>query len=400
MKIVKLKPSEHRRWRANVSLLIDKAGKIVRPMTLREAQVISELQKKAVNARGPLIAEEIDPTAEPPLEGEQPTTIELRVTPHAVKGSTARHYVQTIGEHEVILDRDLMVREVFANHGECQLRSMTGQMMRAIRDTSKTRPLAADANRHAPKPEHCVCLDWGTTPHPGTHHPVCEWNLIAPFGERAPAEGVGTTGGEATRVQVGQFNMPAESQASLDTHASVTVDAKHEQVPAPKDCVCARWAKNEQSVDGQHHNICEWHDRWLTIHPLVEAPRPVARPKVERPPQKVLVSLKTGLPARVAQPDEIEAASGVSGVVEIAGEQFSVIAENELPDRSPSTEQVRETFGTLAGAAQSSAPRRVLDPLITPPPKPVDDPTIPISIHDATPEQLQAALSRATQGAA
>jgi hypothetical protein len=320
MKILRLSPQDARTWRENRAVLVDENGDHVRPIELQETRILSELQKKARTTRQPMEHHHkyMTPSGE--------VTSHLVVSFKDIAPRTTV-MVSTIDGREVVEGRDFFRRQVLKVHGECQLRSHTGQFMCAIRDPNVRRPTAKDAQRQAPRPEHCMCRGWGHA-HPGRHHSLCEWNAKAPYEEQALPD-------EATTMveqKILPDTRPAEkpsilqqqpraranaAEASADVAANISAAVAAATVPHPDTCVCKDFVMphtGEKRPDGVHHPLCQHKDAWDASHL----------------PKMFLVNLSTGEVSRRATAEEIKEASGDKGYVTIGETQFGVMPEHEV----------------------------------------------------------------------
>jgi len=318
MKILRLSPTDARTWRENRSILIDENGDCVRPILLAETRVLSELQKKCRATRQQM---EVDFKQTTPA-GEVTTHIAVMFRD---LGPRSTVMVSLVDGYEVIDGRDFFQRQVLKVHGECQLRSHTGQFMKAVRDPNFQRPTAKDAQRHAPRPEHCNCKSWGS--HPGRHHSICEWNLKAPLEEQALPDEASTTIIEQRLlpethrrmekpsildVQTPRKNA-AESRTAAVAAAPVPVAPR---IPHPDVCQCKDFAMpntGEKRPDGVHHPICQFREAW----------------EASSLPKMFLMNVSTGQITRHATSNEIRA-SGEKGYITIGDEQYGVVPESEV----------------------------------------------------------------------
>jgi hypothetical protein len=314
MKIIRLTPTDARTWRENRPLLLDAEGKVVRAITIGESRVLSNLMKKVRQIRKPV---ELDYT-------EEGRTSKIHVSFDLVGRDQIVVPKTTIDGHEVIEGREWFRKEVLRIHGECQLRNHTGRFMCVVRDPNLKRPTPKDAERMAPKPEHCQCRSWGTA-HPGRHHPHCEWNAKAPEDERAFETDLKRLVAAAEPATFEKPSILSQAVVSRERYlppedrASVIA----ETTPSPEACPnsCSSWAKTKGSEEGQHHPICKFHEKWRAAHP------PEGKPLTER---YFLLSLTTGKVAREATLDEVRQASGDKGFLTVGDEEYTVVPEQEV----------------------------------------------------------------------
>lgn len=348
MKIVKLSPVDARTWRQNQLVLLNAEGEFVRNVTAGEAKALSELTKKAKHGRK-------DVSATLLVEGKK---VVLTVKPTVVQRTV--QISQLVDGLRVVSGRDHFTKQVLAVHGECQLRTHTGQFMKTIVDPSKPRPMRSrGGDARAPHPDACQCKPWGEK-HEGRHHKVCSWNATAPLDQRALESGAEPSGvlemiEDAPEAVAGHvigkpsLLSPASLTTKVDTSKArpsggvigkpsilggnavsgapspVATPAVTAPAPAvkktvwsPSECPneCSAWAKVEGSVDGEHHPICQWKEGW-------EASRVGAAETMH------LVSLSSGGVSREATVAEA-AEAAEKGYVVIGSEQFAVMPESEV----------------------------------------------------------------------
>jgi hypothetical protein len=318
-KIIRLNPTDARTWRQNQPVLLDSNGAFVRLVSFSESRALGDVEKRARHLRQPVKLA---------FKDESGKSVELSSTPMQLSRETIVLRT-TIDGLEVMSGRDYFRKQVLEQHGECQLRSHTGQFMCSIRDPNVVRPSAKDAMRNAPKPSSCPCRDWGT-PHEGRHHPICEWNVKAPPDERAlPEDSMQSLGMIPVAAPVMKqekpsiLNMPRLPERAVRAAAASAVSAPVAKAQvmkpvAPEDCVCKDWAKTAASEPGKHHPICEHKEAWEAW----EANHGVAE-------KFLLVNLETSEIGRQATAEEARAARSEAGFVLIGDVQFGVITESE-----------------------------------------------------------------------
>lgn len=300
-KIIRLNPTDARTWRQNISVLLDGDGAFVRNIAFIEMNEVGRIEKRARHLRQS-VREEVK------IGDKQ---VEIVSTPVHVSRETM-HIRSTVDGLNVVGGRDFFRSQVLKQHGECQLRSHTGQFMCSIRDPNMIRPTAKDAMRNAPRPEACACKDWGQK-HPGRHHPICEWNVKAPPDERALPEDQAGVPLLPSVVKVEKPSIltmpkkPASIPASMSRAAAPVVMA-----PSPETCVCKDWAG---SVSGQHHSVCQFKEAWEAANGGQET--------------MLLLNLESGEVGRRASAEEIAEARGEKGFVLIGSVQYGVISETE-----------------------------------------------------------------------
>lgn len=349
MKIVKITPSQVREWRANLPVLVDPGEPlaVVRPLTEREVKIFSELERRAKQSREGQLAVESEGES-----NERRLAIELlEVNPQTIAMQ------KTIDGLRVVDGREHFKSRILAKHGECQMRSFTGRLMKTVRDPKKIRPTVG-VPLNAPKPENCPCQEWAGPdglPHPGRHHRVCEWNGKAPLEERALDAGgivVDRTAPDGTPALEKKIEperpieyrsmgraMPPPATAMLgnapiaraqdvptavaivveETKKTITPEnATDDEVPNPSTCVCQEWLRpNGEKGGGDHHPVCQWKDRWERIGKKI-------------PNGKVLVDLETRAVLRQATLEEEEEARGDRGYCTVAGRPYGVVPAGEV----------------------------------------------------------------------
>jgi hypothetical protein len=361
MKNIRLSPADARTWRSNTPVLVDEKGERVRDITLAETQMMNELQKKARHTRQPMTADVV--------EGGVSTDVVVSFTEVAPRTLAMKTF---IGGYEVIEGREHFKHQVLKVHGECQLRKHTGQFLCTVREPNFQRPNAKEAARYVPKPESCQCASWGEK-HPGRHHKICEWNPKAPPDEQALPDAADVSGGRAApvgkpsildqptslnaavaRAEVAGTARPFHSPSRSTTSAlgpaqqapiRVQPDPRPAPVarpapapvttpvaippavkmPSPAECVCQgwEWPVGSQKVEGVHHPVCQWKDIWES----------------SQVPRMLLVNLSTGAVERQATMEEINAAKGDKGYINIGGEQYGVVLEADVrQQQSPAAE--------------------------------------------------------------
>lgn len=289
-KIIRLKGFEQRRW-FSASSVITLGDGTARELTRRENDVVFQLARFVRDKRQ---------SARAKVPGEA-STIEARL--EKIEGSTASEVRFYVDGSLVESVRDVMSRELLATHGECQIRMTNGKFLAAIRDPAKKRAAPGDVLRSAPRPESCICKDWGD-PHPGRHHPICEFNLKAAPEER----GEGSVHGNIEIMKPGAAKALPPAPPSPIEPRTPTV------LPSPSECACKAWNKPEGSDPAEHHPICEWHDEW----------------KNRERGGEVLASVASGKPVRAATADEIKAADeneqkNGSRIIDVDGESYAVV---------------------------------------------------------------------------
>lgn len=253
-KPVRLSSAEARAWRQNAVQLVDEKGSAITALSPEAEAVRHRFEQRsraeAVNSpntfRGLKEEIEFDEVGPDGKKRSRKLTFETKV-----KRTDSTHregYVMTmfIEGYQCLKTREVMSKRLFARHGECMIQGINGKMLKIVRDpavAASRKPGKVASGRLAPTPENCPCKDWGE-PHPGKHHHVCEWNGIAPAGERGAA--------------------PDEAAVPLvvDTKDELFVEAppKDVKIPSPEECECSGWPGTP--TPGEHRPICQFKTAW------------------------------------------------------------------------------------------------------------------------------------------
>lgn len=321
MKILRLSPQDARTWRENRSVLVDESGDFIRHIEISETRVLSELQKKSRQTRQPMEHE-----FKHVMNGREVTS-RIAVSFKEIAPRTTV-MVSTVDGKQIVEGREFFQRQVLKVHGECQLRTHTGQFMRAVRDPNQRRPTAKDANRNAPRPEHCKCKDWGQ-PHVGRHHTICEWNSKAPLEEQALPNDETIRGSTMNDQKILPDMRPMEKPSILEVKTrknaaesgitsveGVPISTPIVTIPSPDTCQCEAFSMPDGSPrpKGVHHPLCQYREAW----------------EARSLPKMVLVNLNTGEVSRAATADEIREASGDKPYIVIGEDQYGVVPEEEV----------------------------------------------------------------------
>lgn len=288
----------------------------MRDLEVNESRVLSDLQRKARQARKPmsidLMEEDNGKKVKKKLEVTFDRTGDIMLLTSKIDGLTV---------HD---GREWFIKQVLAVHGECQLRNHTGRFLRSVRDPNVQRPSAKEAARMTPKPLYCDCKTWGGPEAGVRHHPACQWNGKAPAEERAEMALEALASSTATEALPGKPSI-LDIKPRERVIAPSAVLAPISTTPSPEECDqgCSAWAKTSGSVDGQHHPICKHFDAWSAISTRA----------TDRKDRMFLVSLGTGEPSREATAEEVREAAGEKGFVVIGGEEFAVVPESEIEKR-------------------------------------------------------------------
>jgi hypothetical protein len=236
-KVVHLTSDAYRAWRMSHYVLVDEEERIVRPAKRGEVEAFEEAQKVH-------------------------RTLQVRVDG---KICTFRN------------SRDLMKRAWFGQYGDCIIKASNGRFLCAVRDPKIARPTyqQTTTGRSAPMPHECECRLWGD-PHPGKHHPFCNWNKFAPKPEKADAR----KKLEESVVVVDASEVPEVAEPELATASQIASGnpiAAPAPAPDPSICVCREWPRYGGPPEG--HNIyCQYHEQWKEEHP---PPKSVEPPPVQ-----------------------------------------------------------------------------------------------------------------------
>jgi hypothetical protein len=261
-KIVRMQAADHRRWRKNSQVAVDEKGEIVRLLALEEVLLLDRVVQQGHRQKSTQTA-----------TMDNGVVLEARlVVPDEANLRTA--YIEPRADgHLVRLERDVMKEEFFQKHGTCQLRASNGVVIAVLRDPKRTR-LVAGENRNVPHPDRCLCAKWKREP--GKHHYLCQNNAKAPPDER----GVRMANGEKadamalaarTKIVTASESVPRASQ-KLDQSVTVPGANKKEEMPAPADCVCFKFARTDGKEPSElhHHPLCQWHEPWEAKHRVQE----------------------------------------------------------------------------------------------------------------------------------
>lgn len=242
-KVIRLSGADQRRWNSHASVVVGAGGDPLRVLGPREVDVMFQLgrfvREKRQSARAKIPGTEI--------------TIEARL--EKLEGSTAqeaRFYVDGLRIEDM---REVMSREFLQKHGECQLRMTNGKFLAVIRDPSKERSTPADAQRTSPRPENCVCRDWGSA-HPGKHHAICEHN------QKAPPEERGESAVSDKDIELIGAGIEPKGPPVPISKMPIVEERSAQVMPDPDKCVCSTWQREEGAPGSGHHPICEWRDPW------------------------------------------------------------------------------------------------------------------------------------------
>lgn len=309
MKVVRLNTNQFRQWRGNKPFLVSESGEPKRELSLQEERVTSELADQAKRTRST-----IEKEFESLTKGG--STIKVKCVAESFGSSGETVLVKTYVDGLLkVPSRQLIKARLLKDHGECQVRGPNNVVIATVRDPKVTRPTPKDALRTAPPPENCQCKDWGE-PHPGMHHPICQYNKIAPIDEQA----LSTRVSEKQLVEVPKGKSPAIDPNAQSVGEPIgesvgepvgepTAELVEKSEPhAPDKCPngCLNWAWPPGTVkpvaDIEHHPICQFADAWES-HARVamyvcelDSGKAVRKASKEEVAESVLSERRTGAP--------------------------------------------------------------------------------------------------------
>lgn len=233
MKSVTLTREQFNRWQSNRTILCNKFGEPVRPMTADEQKRYTEATKKGVKV--------------------------------GLKDADGNILIPT-------QDRDLVKKELTDVHGDCIARVRGGRRIIPIR----CRPIAGkEPVKTIPStdPEHCKCSTWQNR-RPGRHHRICSENVNAPPEQRGDLDfkdPVNTDGPTIeTSTDISELSEPAPIEpdttfVTLDSPETKTTIVELPkpviEIPEPEVCQCKPWGKPPE-YENNHHPICEFFEPW------------------------------------------------------------------------------------------------------------------------------------------
>lgn len=361
-KVVRLKGPEQREWNANMSILVDAEGVIVRNITPRESLTMFQVGRHVAKTR----------QAHTEKTPEETSTVEARLETLQGGGIIVRFYIDGM---VVVGGREAMKARILQEHGPCILYRTNGKLLCVIHDPNARAVTAAEANRTTPAPDVCICKDWEGRVK-GKHHPICQHNDRAPLEERgsfgttqAPTAGVQVMAPQPSSHAVAPPKRMLEagtvipglgkasgtqpktlSSTSVTVQAQPAVSVPTVNVPHPEQCVCAKWAAPEGvTIDKtrEHHPMCEWKDKWVAPPAPEKAEEPAkTQPDTEKPPapptKMYIINVDSGEAMREAEPHEVEESKKNDGMVTIDGVPYGVV-EQALEDVPEEEEQRPES---------------------------------------------------------
>lgn len=314
-KIIRLKSHEMREWSRNVSMLVDENGNVIRPVSAKETMTMMQVSKHVAATKKPVQVK----------TPEEPTMVEARIVPlPGTKQSVIKFFIDNL---EVKGGREIMRDRLLAEHGTCHLHAMNGKLIAVVRDPRGVQvpstPSVAVA-RGVPSADSCLCQQWSLSngsPHPGKHHPICQYNEHAPPQERGSFEEDGGTPAQAPVQSQAQATVQVSRQAPAAQQTPVAPPP--EPVPAPQDCYCKKWNLPDGSAKpaDQHHPICEHKDKW----------------EAQNKATYYLVDLDTIEVKREASADEVQEAESneaVGGVLlcHIGDKTYGLMLQSEIQE--------------------------------------------------------------------
>jgi hypothetical protein len=236
LKILRLSHDQARSWRTNEMFLVDMNEKIVRPATPAEQNEWSRYQ---------MMGHDLE------LEDENGNKLRFRSA------------------------RNMLKAAILSEHGDTQIRWPNGIIITTVRDPGRPRMSLAESQKVSPSPAHCECVAWGE-PHPGRHHPVCQWNQYAPENERGDVRAASFVPGQPVVMKVSEIvpeNSPKPAVASTTPRSfAAPLAPPAPVVPEPLGCPeCHTWLNPDGTPASKrrgHHPICRHHDAWEALHPI------------------------------------------------------------------------------------------------------------------------------------
>lgn len=286
----------------------------MRTLSLAEEQVIAAVLHQATSKRGS-IKQKVE-LAEPGNSTKRSLEIEIIVKPGA--GNSIQRLLYVDGLLRVTA-RELITKRLFAFYGcDVQIQRPNGVFLTMARDPNRIRPAVSFSNQTVPNPKNCKCVNWGN-PHPGRHHPVCEFNARAPVDEQALTDHDRLYNPDQAnmfrRIETEVLKMepeaapatPKVSPALAGVLSRESINSSFESAKAshplslisPADCVCKDWARPAGADPLAHHPICEHREAW-------EASNPPASSETEPDETFLLVDLTTGKVMREASAEEVQ----------------------------------------------------------------------------------------------
>jgi hypothetical protein len=321
-RVVRLKSQDQREWNRNQSILMSEAGVVVRPVSALEQQTMFQLSRHVAQTKQP---------AKTKTPGEA-SMVDARLD--KLPGSNAMAIRFFIDNHSVVGGREYFKQRMLALHGECQLRSLNGKFLCAVRDPRAQRAVAEKIARKSPEASSCMCQAWPLSDgsaHPTTHHPVCQFN------DGAPPEERGTFKEPSALPAPAQVASPPAAVVEPAKPEAVVIPAV--AVPAPEACHCKGWAQPDGSVkpDNVHHKMCEFRESWESANQA----------------KHVIIDLDSGIVMRDATLDEVKEAEEnekTSGTMTltIGDKMYGVILESETQTVEVNVDDMEDLAGPPA----------------------------------------------------
>lgn len=303
-KVIRLKSDEARRWFQNISVVktreetrVEGQGEY-RPVTRSETTIIRDLTK-LVGAKKPKLEK----------VSKDGTVVEVSLEKRD-RGDPFQ--IVRIDGAEVVEGRQALREELFQKHGDCQVHTMAGKFLTAIRDHSKARPKASHAQKVGPKAQSCQCREWkkpkrdkeGNDVDPAGHHPICQWY------RKGPRE-------------------DADQGSDSETQAP----SPKSSVPSPDECACKPWKRRPEMPKDGHHPTCQHREAWEALQTGVDTYH--------------VVDLGSGSYVRVATAEEIKIAKeneSRTGILSLAigDEHFGLVPAGDVEETREDEEEVGE----------------------------------------------------------
>ena len=331
-KIVKLKQDEFRNWKTNAFVVLGKDGLVAdRVLTVPEAQIVGALVAKA---------KQVGRGLKDTVKTAGGESFEIEVQMRAI-GEGLMPYVR-VDQKEVIHTRELMIRQFFAKHGNCQLRTHTGRFLKSVRDPNQSDAKPGESAKigkritNAPKPEQCLCRSFLGT-EPGRHHTHCQWNMKVPVEERARPRHVI----EAERQRAAEDAIANARPIDEPTVNQIALDHLNSNQAPPM-----RPAPIMQNVQASLGEVTEDTPVAFGTTPTPLTPPPELGPPSSRTlPQSegsvvedepfMLVDIGTGATLREAREDEVaeavlnEEKTGAATLI-LGGRPYAIIPKSQL----------------------------------------------------------------------
>jgi hypothetical protein len=286
-KVLHLTRDDYRAWRTNHYVLVDEQEHIVRPAT-----------------RGEVTAYE--------------TARNLhRLLKIKVDGKVC----------SFIQSRELQKRAWFETWGDCIIKASNGRFLCAVRDPRIARPTfqMSTTGRSGPTPIECECRGWGD-PHPGRHHPMCNWNKYAPKTEKADPRKAPTS----SVVVVDAAEVPDVPEPETGSDVAWQTAART-RAPDPSSCVCREWPWYGSDSRG-HNRYCQYHAQWLEENPL----DPLSSPE---PTNEEVIDESEARERTIPTPAELQVQASGSAAEATADREVPLADRQVPPKKIPTPEE-------------------------------------------------------------